>query len=580
MANTYCRATTGRHLPTLTQNITKKRQSKEADNVAKKNFLSQCRVKFPLNLHQMRVHVAGTENGSGSKRSPSPSPSVSRPKPTKRTPDKTHIDESSLDNPDLGLELAMSLHVLAAIYSSLGRFEEAVPVLERSSEVPLLGNESDHALAKFSGCMQLGDTYSMMGQLDRSINSYESGLRIQIEALGDSDSRTFRGSDHALAKFSGCMQLGDTYSMMGQLDRSINSYESGLRIQIEALGDSDSRTCRQDIVSCEPDYRFHLTARALPHSISKRYSKYNWFLALEIHKEHSAPGPLEEAADHQLMALVCEAKGDYGSALQHLVRASMSMIANDLMRQSLPIRRHLTVFKSTKGESHPSLASVFIRLADLYNKTGKLRESKFYSENAFRIYSKQVPGTTPEEIAGGLTEPVEALKLLEMAMKLLEDTHGNISIIARIEAQMGGMFYLVGSFLEFVIAEVIYAIEILKYILKIREEKSGMENPNVDDEKIRLAAIRNRKRKSLENLLNANSYRTKMKMLKVWRSLDTRIPYPTSAISKEAVSRKAPSPRPDKCREESQLSTRSALDLPVKSWAQKGIDVDTCGSSQ
>ncbi|KAA3475202.1 kinesin light chain 4 [Gossypium australe] len=120
----------------------------------------------------------------------------------------------------------------------------------------------------------------------------------------------------------------------------------------------------------------------------------------------------------------------------------------DLMRQSLPIRRHLTVFKSTKGESHPSLASVFIRLADLYNKTGNLRESKFYSENAFRIYSKQVPGTTPEEIAGGLTEAEEALKLLEMAMKLLEDTHGNISTIARIEAQMGRMFYLVGRYGE------------------------------------------------------------------------------------------------------------------------------------
>lgn len=62
------------------------------------------------------------------------------------------------------------------------------------------------------------------------------------------------------------------------------------------------------------------------------------------------------------------------------------------------------MFKSTKGKSDPSLASVFIRLADLYNKTGKLRESKFYSENAFRIYFKQVPGTTPEEIASGLTE--------------------------------------------------------------------------------------------------------------------------------------------------------------------------------
>ncbi|KAH1081054.1 hypothetical protein J1N35_020815 [Gossypium stocksii] len=155
-------------------------------------------------------------------------------------------------------------------------------------------------------------------------------------------------------------------------------------------------------------------------------------------------------------------------------------------------------------------------------------------------------------------------------MKLLEDTHGNISTIAGIEAQIGGMFYLVGRYGEVrssfesamaklhasgesksaffgivlnqmgqanvqryrideaigfpksVIAEVIYAIEILKYILKIREEKPGMENPNVDDEKIRLAAIRNRKGKSLENLLKANSYRTKMKSTKKWSMFDTR----------------------------------------------------------
>ncbi|KAA3475201.1 kinesin light chain 4 [Gossypium australe] len=93
----------------------------------------------------------------------------------------------------------MSLHVLAAIYSSLGRFEEAVPVLEQSIEVPLLGNGSDHALAKFSGCMQLGDTYSMMGQLDR----------IQIEALGDSDPRT-------------CRYLAEAHVQVVQFDEAVS----------------------------------------------------------------------------------------------------------------------------------------------------------------------------------------------------------------------------------------------------------------------------------------------------------------------------------------------------------------------
>ncbi|MED6167129.1 Protein KINESIN LIGHT CHAIN-RELATED 1, partial [Stylosanthes scabra] len=39
---------------------------------------------------------------------------------------------------------------------------------------------------------------------------------------------------------------------------------------------------------------------------------------LEIHRVHSEPASLEEAADRRLMALVCEAKGDYEAALEHL----------------------------------------------------------------------------------------------------------------------------------------------------------------------------------------------------------------------------------------------------------------------
>ncbi|KAF3671892.1 hypothetical protein T459_16651 [Capsicum annuum] len=93
-----------------------------------------------------------------------------------------------------------------------------------------------------------------------------------------------------------------------------------------------------------------------------------------------------------------------------------------------------TIFKSSKGDNHPSVAFVFVRLADLYYKTGKLRESRSYCENALRIYAKPGPRTTTEETACGLTEisviyelfnePEEALKLLLKAIKLLEDKPG------------------------------------------------------------------------------------------------------------------------------------------------------------
>ena len=83
----------------------------------------------------------------------------------------------------------MSLHVLAAIYSSLGWFEEVILVLEWAIQIsdPLRG--ADHTLAAFFGHMQLDDTFSMLGQVDHSIACYEEGLKIQNEALGDTDPR-------------------------------------------------------------------------------------------------------------------------------------------------------------------------------------------------------------------------------------------------------------------------------------------------------------------------------------------------------------------------------------------------------
>ncbi|XP_052210247.1 protein KINESIN LIGHT CHAIN-RELATED 1 [Diospyros lotus] len=557
------------------------------------------------------------------RRPPSPAPSTSRAKPSpdripgkKKSPEKLVVDESaSLDNPDLGpfllklardtiatgdgpakaldyalrasksfelcavegepsLDLAMSLHVVAAIYCSLGRFEEAIPVLDRAIRVPDVSRGSDQALAAFSGHMQLGDTHSMLGQLDRSIECYKQGLKIQMEALGDTDPRVAET----------CRYLAEAHVQAMQFDEAEN--------------------------------------------LSKK--------TLEIHSVHSPPASLEEAADRRLMALVCEAKGDYESALEHLVLASMAMIAHGQENEVAAIdvsigniymslsrfdeavfsyQKALTVFKSSKGDNHPSVASVFVRLADLYYKTGKLRESRSYCENALRIYAKPVPGTTAEEIASGMAEisaiyesfnePEEALKLLQKAMKLLEDKPGQQSTIAGIEARMGVMFYVLGRYEEawssfesavsklrasgekksaifgvllnqmglacvqlFKIDEAaelfeeareileqecgpchqdtlgVYsnlaatydamgrvedAIEILEYVLKLREEKLGTANPDFDDEKRRLADLlkeagrsRNKKTKSLENLIDPGSRRTKKEASKKWSAFGFR----------------------------------------------------------
>nr|DAD34589.1 TPA_asm: hypothetical protein HUJ06_005229 [Nelumbo nucifera] len=313
------------------------------------------------------------------------------------------------------LELVMSLHVIAAIHCSLGQYNEAIPVLERSVKIPVVEEGQDHALAKFAGHMQLGDTYAMLGQLENSINCYTMGLEVQKQVLGELDTRVGET----------CRYLAEAHVQALQFDEA-------------------EKLCQ---------------------------------MALHIHREKGTPASLEEVADRRLMGLICDTKGDHEAALEHLVLASMAMVANgqetevasvdcsigdtylSLARYDEAVfayQKALTVLKSSKGENHPAVASVFVRLADVYNKTGKIRESKSYCENALRIYGKPIPGVPPEEIASGLTdvsaiyesmnEPEQALRLLQKALRIYDNSPGQQNTIAGIEAQMGVMYYMMGNY--------------------------------------------------------------------------------------------------------------------------------------
>lgn len=201
-------------------------------------------------------------------------------------------------------------------------------------------------------------------------------------------------------------------------------------------------------------------------------------MMLDIYQKHRGPGSLEEAADHRLLALICEAKGDYKSALEHLVLARNAMATNALNSEVANVdvgigniysslgrfdealssyHEALTVFKSTREDNNPSVASVFIRLADVCSKTGKLKESELFCENALRVYvESEVSVVMSEEIARALVEissiyealnkTEAALKLLQKAMKLLGGSPGHFNTVAGIEVQMGVMFNIIGRY--------------------------------------------------------------------------------------------------------------------------------------
>lgn len=454
------------------------------------------------------------------------------------------------------LDAIMCLHVTAAIYCSLGQYSDAVPLLEHSIEIPVVENGQDHALAKFAGYMQLGDTFAMLGQFENSILCYTNGLDFQRQVLGDNDPR-----------------VGETCRYLAEAHMQAMQFNEAQKLCL---------------------------------------------MALDIHRESGLPASLEEAADRRLMGMICESKGDHEAALEHLVLASMAMVANGQEKEVASVdcsigdaylslnrfdeaifayQKALTSLKSSKGENHPTVASVFVRLADLYYKTGNFRDSQTYCENALQIYEKPIPGIAPEEIASGLTdisaiyesmdEVEQALKLLQKALRIYKDAPGQQNTISGIEAQMGVMYYMLGKYSESytslksattklrasgekksaffgialnqmgltcvqrysideamqlfeearIILEEEYgpyhpdtlgvysnlagtydavgrvddAIEILELVVGMREEKLGTANPDVDDEKKRLAEllkeagkVRNRKNRSLENLLGSN----------------------------------------------------------------------------
>nr|CAD1834235.1 unnamed protein product [Ananas comosus var. bracteatus] len=81
--------------------------------------------------------------------------------------------------------------------------------------------------------------------------------------------------DHSLAKFSGYMQLGDIFAILGQIDCSLECYVKGLEVQKKALGQNDPRvgeTCR---------YLAEAYLQAVQFEEAERLCK----MALDIHKQ-------------------------------------------------------------------------------------------------------------------------------------------------------------------------------------------------------------------------------------------------------------------------------------------------------
>lgn len=97
--------------------------------------------------------------------------------------------EKQAENGQPSLDFIVSLHILAALHGRMGHYDDAIPLLERSVLIPVTGESEEHALAKFAGHMQLGDTYNLLGKQGPALDSYHCALVVQKAMLGDLDPR-------------------------------------------------------------------------------------------------------------------------------------------------------------------------------------------------------------------------------------------------------------------------------------------------------------------------------------------------------------------------------------------------------
>ncbi|KAJ6775869.1 PROTEIN KINESIN LIGHT CHAIN-RELATED 3 [Salix koriyanagi] len=142
-----------------------------------------------------------------------------------------------VDNPDPGpflLRLTRDMVSSGAIHCSLGQYNNAIPYLERSIEIPVMEDGQNHALAKISGCMQLGDTYAMLGQIENSILCYTAGLEIQRQVLGETDPQIALDINREKGGPAATLEEAEDRRLMGFICDAKGNTESALEHHVSA----------------------------------------------------------------------------------------------------------------------------------------------------------------------------------------------------------------------------------------------------------------------------------------------------------------------------------------------------------
>ncbi|VFQ61294.1 unnamed protein product [Cuscuta campestris] len=427
------------------------------------------------------------------------------------------------------LDIVMCMHVVAALYRRLGRIGESVRVLERSIEIPEMDKGPSHAIAKFAGCMQLGDTYAALGEMEKSVAFYAAGLEIQRQVLGENDLR-LGGT---------CRYVAEAHVQAMQFDEA----EKMCRMALEIRGHDNN--------PCEGAADRRLLGLIL-HSKGEYEGAIEQYVLASlavagVHGQEAEAATIE-CENHPLIASVCVPLADLyhrvgkfkesryycENALRVLPKAQPEVIASGLADLSAiyesmgePKRALDLLHKANEAymnvphnHSH-AIAGVEAQIGVLYYILGDYSSSYNHMKNAVDKFRTTGGGEKKAALLGIALNQMglacvqlyainEAADLFEEARIIFEAEYGPFHAdTLGVYSNLAATYDAMGRTND--------AIEILEFVVGTREDKLGTANPDVDDEKRRLAEllkeagrVRNRKAKSLEVLLANKSHALRM----------------------------------------------------------------------
>jgi tetratricopeptide (TPR) repeat protein len=390
-------------------------------------------------------------------------------------------------------QFALSLHQLALLYKSQGKYNEAEPLYLRSLSIyeKQLGEDHPHVATSLNNLALL---YRNQGKYEEAELLFLRSLSIMEKQLGENHPDVAASLNN----------LALLYDSQGKYNEAESLYLRSLFIREKQLGEN------------HPDVATSLNNLAELYRNRGKYEEAEplYLRSLSIMEKQLGKNHPFVASSLNNLALLYDSQGKYNEA-ESLYLRSLSIMEKQLGKnhpfvasslnnlallydsqgkyneaESLYLRS-LSIKEKQLGENHPDIATSLNALAGLYESQGKYKEAEPLYLRSLSIYEKQLGENHPDvatslnNLAGlyvsqGKYKEAEPLYLQSLSIyeKQLGENHPDV---AQSLNNLASLYHYQGKYNE--------AEPLMVRSLSIKEKQLGENHPNVAQSLNNLAGL-------------------------------------------------------------------------------------------